>query len=194
MSGLVRAAAAWMEDVHPHPRHLTRALAIVDELDPGASEALRIATVTHDCERAFPAPDPPFDSALHFAVPGYLRFHQRRSAAIAGRWLDDSGAPFALRDAVATLIAVHEEGGWPEADLLQAADSLSFLETMVPLVAGWVTSGRTSAAHAGAKLQWMHDRIDPALPHARERAGPLLRDGRERLGTLAGFDSDSPHG
>jgi hypothetical protein len=184
MSALVDAAAAWIEEVHPHPRHLTRALEYVDELQPGAGEPLRIATVTHDSERAFPDPAPPFDSARHFDVPGYLRFHQRRAAAVTGRWLDDQGAPFGLRDEVVTLVAVHEEGGWPEADLLQAADSLSFLETMVGLVAGWITSGRTGPERAFAKLQWMHDRISPGLPHARELAVPLLAAGHARLRTV----------
>jgi hypothetical protein len=178
---LVDDAAAWIEQVHPHPRHLTRALQILLELEPNASEALQLATVTHDSERAFPDPDPPFDSAKHFDVPGYLRFHQRRAAATSGRWLDDQGAPFALRDQVAILIAHHEEGGWPEADLLQAADSLSFLETMVPLVEGWITKGRTGPERAFAKLQWMHDRIAPDLVEARERAVPLLEAGHAHL-------------
>lgn len=186
MTALVDAAAAWMEEVHPHPRHLTRSLEYLDELQPRAREALRIATVTHDSERAFPDPDPPFDSARHFDVPGYLRFHQRRSAAMVGRWLDDRGAAFRLRDDVATLVAVHEEGGWAEADLLQAADSLSFLETMVGLVEGWITSGRTAPERAFAKLQWMHDRVSPDLPRARELAVPLLAGGHARLRDVVG--------
>src|SRR3954471_7796474 len=181
MSELVAAAAAWIEEVHPHPRHLTRALEILLELDPDAGEALQLATVTHDSERAFPDPDPPFDSARHFDVPGYLRFHQRRAAATTGRWLDDAGAPLAPRDQVAILIAHHEEGGWPEADLLQAADSLSFLEVMVPLVEGWITKGRTGPERAFAKLQWMHDRIAPELPQARAMAVPLLEAGHAHL-------------
>jgi hypothetical protein len=181
MTDLVAAAAAWIEEIHPHHRHLTRALEILRELEPNASEALLIATVTHDSERAFPDPDPPFDSALHFDVPGYLRFHQRRAAATTARWLEDAGAPFGLRDQVATLIAVHEEGGWHEADLLQAADSLSFLETMVPIVEGWITSGRTGPDRAFAKLQWMQDRIAPELPEARARAAQLLHAGHDRL-------------
>ena len=181
MTELVAAATAWIEEIHPHHRHLTRALEILLELAPEAGAPLQIATVTHDSERARPDPNPPFDSALHFDVPGYLRFHQRRAAAMSGRWLQDVGAPFHLCDQVATLIAVHEEGGWPEADLLQAADSLSFLEMMVPIVEGWVTSGRTGPERAFAKLQWMHDRIAPELPEARARAVPLLRAGQEQL-------------
>ena len=186
MTELVAAASAWIVEIHPHHRHLTRALEILLELEPDASEALRIATVTHDSERAFPDPNPPFDSALHFDVPGYLRFHQRRAAAMTGRWLQDTGAPFGLSDRVATLIAVHEEGGWHEADLLQAADSLSFLETMVPIVERWVTGGRTGPERAFAKLQWMHDRIEPELADARAQAAPLLQAGREQLRRTVG--------
>jgi hypothetical protein len=181
MSTLLDGARAWIEDAHPHPRHLVRTLELVRELDPEAGEALCIASVTHDSERAYPDPHPPFDSALHFDVPGYLRFHQRRAAAVTGRWLDDHDAPFALRDEVAILIAHHEEGGWPEADVLQAADSLSFLETMVELVEGWIVRGRTGPERAFAKLQWMHDRISPDLVRARELAVPLLASGHARL-------------
>jgi hypothetical protein len=181
MSELLDGARAWIEEAHPHPRHLVRTLELVCELEPGAGEALCIAAVTHDSERAYPDPDPPFDSALHFDVPGYLRFHQRRSAETTGRWLDERGVPAALRDEVVALVVVHEEGGSPEADLLQAADSLSFLETMVPLVEGWVTSGRTGPERAFAKLQWMHDRISPELPRARARAVPLLEAGHGHL-------------
>jgi hypothetical protein len=180
---MIEEATAWIERVHPHPVHLTRTLEIVCEF--GASEALQLAAVTHDSERAFPDPNPLWDSARHFDVPGYLRFHQRRAAALTDRWLDDAGAPFALRDQVAALIRVHEEGGWPEADLLQAADSLSFLETMVPLVAGWITNGRTGPDRAFAKLQWMHDRIAPELVEARARAVPLLQAGHAHLRTVA---------
>jgi hypothetical protein len=71
---------------------------------------------------------------------------------------------------------VHEEGGWPEADLLQAADSLSFLETMVPLVVGWVESGRASRERAAGKLQNSLDRMHPSLARARALAEPMLRD------------------
>jgi hypothetical protein len=187
---VIHEATAWIEQVHPHPVHLIRTLEIVQEF--GASEALQLAAVTHDSERGFPDPNPPYDSARHFDVPGYLRFHQRRAAAVTDRWLDDAGAPFALRDQVAALIRVHEEGGWPEADLLQAADSLSFLETMVPLVAGWITSGRTGPERAFAKLQWMHDRIAPELTEARERAVPLLEAGHAHLRTVAA-PGGTPH-
>ena len=54
MSDLVERARAWMEEVHPHYPHMERTLHWADWLDPGASEAVRIAAVTHDAERAYP--------------------------------------------------------------------------------------------------------------------------------------------
>jgi hypothetical protein len=185
---LVERATDWMREVHPHARHLTRTLDWLVVLDPEAGEALRIAAVTHDSERAFPDPDCPWDSANDFDDPGYVRWHQERCAAFTDAWLAAQDAPEPLRAEVAALVAVHEQGGWPEADLVQAADSLSFLEVMVPLVEGWITSGRAPATIAAAKLQDMHDRISPALPRAGELAGPLLDAGLARLETIAPQD------
>ena len=181
MSELVERARAWIEEVHPHPRHLSRTLEWAEVLEPDGGEALRIAAVTHDSERAFPDPQCPWDSANGFDDPGYLRYHQERCARITGDWLSAQGAPVALTTRVTELVAVHELGGWPEADLLQAADSLSFLEVMVPLVERWVTSGRAPPSRAVDKLQWMHDRIRPTLPRAQEFAQPLLSAGLARV-------------
>lgn len=181
MTELLDHAHAWIEEVHPHPRHLLRALEWVDVLDPDATEALRIAAVTHDSERAFPDPDCQWDSANDFDAPGYLRYHQDRCAQFTGDWLRTQLAAEALSARVVELVAVHELGGWSEANLLQAADSLSFLEVSVPLVESWITSGRAPASRAGGKLHWMHDRISSTLPRARELAVPLLRNGLARL-------------
>src|SRR3712207_9517216 len=66
----------------------------------------------------------------------------------------------ALVEEVDRLVRNHEVGGWPEADLVQAADSISFLETMVGLVAGWVQSGRAPRERAAGKLRNSLERID----------------------------------
>jgi hypothetical protein len=168
-------------EVHPHSRHLLQTEAWLLELDPAAGERLRLAAVLHDIERAFPDPLAEWDSARDWDSPAYNRWHQDRCASIASGWLREQAAPPGLVDAVAVLIGVHEEGGWPEADLLQAADSLSFLETMVPLVVGWVQSGRAPRERAAAKLESSRDRIEPSLTRARELAMPMLRDGLATL-------------
>jgi hypothetical protein len=176
VSDLLVRARAWVEEVHPHALHLLRTEHWALELEPDASEQLRVAAVLHDIERAFPDRAATWDSARDWDSPAYNRWHQDRCAVIASQWLSDQGVPGALVGGVERLIRVHEEGGWPEADLLQAADSLSFLETMVPLVVGWVESDAASRERAIGKLQNSLDRIHPRLRRARELARPMLRD------------------
>lgn len=174
---LLAAAQDWVQAVdHPHERHLLRTEHWLLELDRDASERLRIAAVLHDIERAFPDPDANWDSARDWDNPEYNRWHQDRCADIASEWLRGQGASDALVDGVDALIRVHEDGGWPEANLLQAADSLSFLDTLTPLTISWIRSGRATRERAKAKISSSLDRIDPSLGHARELARPMLAE------------------
>ena len=175
MTELLSAARAWVASVnHPHEQHLLRTEHWLLEIDPEASEQLRIAAVLHDIERAFPAPGTDWDSARDWDNPVYNRWHQDRCADIASKWLHEHGASAELVDGVDALVRVHEDGGWPEADLLQAADSLSFLDTLTPLTISWVQSGRATPERAKAKISSSLDRIDPSLERAVELARPML--------------------
>jgi hypothetical protein len=171
---ILQRAQKWMADVHPHARHLERTLDWLLVLDPDASEAARIAAATHDIERAFPDGDTPWDSARDWDSVEYNRWHQDRCADMIGPGLRERGASGELADAVAGIVRVHEDGGWRAADLVQAADSLSFLETMVPLVVGWVESGRAPRERAAAKLRNCVDRMAPGMDRARRLAAPYL--------------------
>jgi uncharacterized protein DUF4202 len=171
------SARAWVIEVHPHAPHLIRTEHWVLELDPQAAESLRLAAVLHDIERAFPDPESPYESARDWDDPAYNRWHQDRCADIAARWLREQEAPDDLTDEVEKLVRVHEEGGWREADQLQAADGLSFLETMVPLVAGWPSKER-----AAAKLRSSLDRMAPDMDRARELGRPMLDAALKELG------------
>ncbi len=183
MSVLLERAREWVTEIHPHARHLLQTEVYLLDLEPGSDERLRLAAVLHDIERAFPDPLAGWDSARDWDSPAYSRWHQDRCAGIAARWLGEQEAPDELVERVAVLIRVHEDGGWPEANLLQAADSLSFLETMVPLVVGWVQTGRAPRERAAAKLEHCLERIEPSLTRARELAMPLLRDALTALST-----------
>jgi len=173
---LLPRARAWVGEVHPHARHLLRTEGWVVELDPAASQRLRLAAALHDIERAFPDAEATWDSARDWDSPAYNRWHQDRCAEIASAWLRGQGAPAPLVDEVDKLIRVHEDGGWPEADLLQAADSLSFLETMTPLVVGWVERGRAPRERAVAKVRHSVERMAPHLQRARDLAAPYLEE------------------
>jgi hypothetical protein len=178
---LERAALAWIAS-YWNAEHLVRTRDWVLELDPDAGLALRLAALTHDIERNFPGGPPPDP-----ADPDYPRVHAERSARIVGKWLAGQGAADDLTYAVCRLVGAHEVGGWPEADLLQAADSLSFLEVNATRPAAWVRDGRCSPPEARARLRGMHDRI--TVPEAGAPADRLLEDAERRLeAALAALD------
>jgi hypothetical protein len=170
---LERAALEWIAS-YWNAEHLLRTRDWVLELDPGADLGLRLAALTHDIERNFPggpAPDP--------TNPDYARLHAERSARIVREWLASQDTPEELAAEVARLVAAHEVGGWWEADVLQAADSLSFLEVNATRPAAWVRAGRCSPADARARLREMNDRI--AVEQACASAAALLEDAERRL-------------
>jgi HD superfamily phosphohydrolase YqeK len=107
MTELLERARAWVLEVHPHPRHLERTLDWAVELDPQASEAVRIAAITHDIERAFPDREAGWDSATSWDDPAYNRWHQDRCADMIAGWLREQDAEPALIDEVDRLVRNH---------------------------------------------------------------------------------------
>jgi hypothetical protein len=165
-----------LEWVQPYwnAEHLIRTRDWLLRLDPDAPEALRLAALTHDMERHFPG-GPVQDLSL---APGddveYWRLHAGRSAEVVGAWLREQDAPEELTVEVERLVAAHELGGRPDEILLQAADSLSFLEVNPFVVVRWFTDGRCSRERSKEQLRWMRDRI--GSERARELAGPLYEE------------------
>jgi hypothetical protein len=176
-SELLGEGVAWVRAEHPHAEHLERTLFWARALDPAASDVLLLAALLHDIERAVPDPGSPFDSARDWSLDAYVDYHQGRSAAHLARWMAERGAAAADTAGAVALVAVHERGGWPEADLLQAADSLSFIETMTPLLRDWVATGRSTSAGALAKLDFMWERM--TVPAARELGRDIYGSARE---------------
>jgi hypothetical protein len=177
-SSLLNSARHWVIAQYPYNRdHLLRALEWADRLDASASDAVRLATLTHDMERAFPGPDQPI--ALTLGDPEYERAHAARSALIVGDWLRGQGTTDVFISEVDRLIRAHETGGWPEADLVQAADSLSFLEMNVDLFLGFARSGRYPSSEVRWKFEHSYERI--RIPAVKELARPLMLRALDRL-------------
>jgi hypothetical protein len=180
-SVLIENAREWVIQDYPYNNyHLLKALEWLDRIAPDATPAMRLATLTHDMERAYPGADQPV--ARDFLDAEYYAAHADRSARIVGQWLREHGADEALVGEVERLIRAHETGGWPEADLVQAADSLSFLETNVDLFLIMIRSAKRTAADVQAKFGFMYDRI--RVPRARDAATPLLENAIARLTEL----------
>lgn len=174
------AGLRFVHEQHPHTEHCLRTLDWLDALEPGARPALRIAALLHDIERAFPDPGSPYVSGRDWAVPHYVDYHQGRCARFLTRWLGEQGADPALTADAVALVAVHEHGGWPNADLVQAADSLSFIETLGPLVRRWIADGTVSRESGVEKLRFMWERIQ--LPAAHERGRELYERALQEIG------------
>jgi hypothetical protein len=178
-----RRALAWISP-YSQAWHLERARDWLAYLDPDNTLEARLAVVTHDIERMFPG-GPQMDKATgRWDDPHYLYAHATRSAEVVGFWLhaqSDGPEKFSVPE-VQRLITLHEFGGLGAADMIQAADSLSFLETLQDVVRKWVTHGECGAEQARAKHRYMADRI--RVPAAKQIAGPLLAQALASLDDL----------
>jgi len=164
--------------------HLERARDWLVHLDRGCSLEMRLAVMTHDIERMFPG-GPSFDKRNgRWDDPCYLYAHASRSAESVGVWLHGLGpvGQSVHLSEVRRLITLHEFGGLDGADLVQAADSLSFLETLQDIVISWVAKGECGVDQARAKHQYMADRI--RIDEARRLAEPLLESALASLDGL----------
>jgi hypothetical protein len=163
-------AEAWVAPFE-NGRHLIRTRDWLLELDPDAGDALRIAALTHDVERNFPG-GPKQAANLPANDRAYREAHAHRSAEIVGIWLAEKGADAEVIREVADLVRNHEWGGSPSANLLQAADSISFLETTAPLARSWIRERGYTRERSEQQIIWMLTRIQ--LPEARRIAQPLF--------------------
>ena len=161
--------------------HLRRARDWLVHLQPDATPEMRIAALTHDIERMFPGGPVLAHATIRWDAPDYLYAHSLRSAEVVGVWLGNLGAVGRTVDAaeIRRLVGLHEVGGLDGADAVQAADSLSFLETLAELTRDWVLRGTCSLEQARAKLHYTFDRIRP--DRARWLAGPLLEQALDLL-------------
>ncbi|MGB7220549.1 MAG: hypothetical protein WBD07_17255 [Vicinamibacterales bacterium] len=164
--------------------HLRRTGDWLLALDPEAAEPLVIAALTHDMERTVPG-GPLLDKVnTAWDDPVYNTAHCTRSAEVVTTWLVAQGASDRFVRGIHQPILEHEFGGSPEGDLMQAADSISFLETNRVLVARWVAGHECSLEKGRDKLRWMCDRVrlERARDIARVQFEQAMADVDERLG------------
>ncbi len=161
LSRIEQDAVEWLDGFY-QLEHLLCTRMWAMKLSPEASTEVKFASLVHDAERFFPG-GPPSTPGNGFDDPDYLFAHSTRSADIVEEWLR-ARTP-ALEEAfirrVRHLILRHEIGGGWEADFVQAADSLSFLETLDWITVDWVKNGYYTIAEAREKLDYTVERIRP---------------------------------
>lgn len=155
------AATEWLDGFY-QLEHLLCAWKWIAKLCPHTSSELRFAALVHDAERHFPG-GPTSMPQSGFDDPDYLFAHSIRSANIVQGWLEQRGhgqsAEWVKR--VRRFILRHEIGGNWEEDILQAADSLAFLEALDWLAVEWILNGHYSVQGVKEKLTWTVERIRP---------------------------------
>jgi hypothetical protein len=167
------SALDWIEPFYDS-LHLKHTVLWLLRLDRDAPEPLIVAALTHDMERHFPGGTQPDKAAGAWDDVAYNTQHARRSADIVSDWLRAQGVEEEFVTQAVPPILEHEFGGSDQGNLIQAADSLSFLEVNHGLVARWVLNGETTLELGIRKLDWMYERI--RLDDGRELARPLYED------------------
>ncbi len=107
--------------------HARTALKWVLKLKPDADDALQVAALAHDIERAYQGEDK-VDEKDFADYWEYKKVHASRGAEITVAILEKHGFDAEFVGKVKKLIINHEIGGYYEADILRDADSVSFFE------------------------------------------------------------------
>jgi hypothetical protein len=131
--------------VSEDPRHADNTLEWLLHLEPDAGDALQLAALAHDIDRAIE------ESKVRRAdfddYDAFKAAHARNGAKILRPILNACGVAGNIVDETCRLVEVHEVGGDPSSDLLKDADSISYFDVNLPLYyqrEGWAETKRRS--------------------------------------------------
>ncbi|MBW1789872.1 MAG: DUF4202 family protein [Deltaproteobacteria bacterium] len=113
------------------PRHAENTLERLLRLDPKADQALQIAALGHDIDRA-----DELRKVRRADYDDYDEFkaaHACNGAKILRSILGRCGVAGPIAEEACRLVTLHEIGGDPGSDLLRDADSISFFEVNMPM-------------------------------------------------------------
>ncbi len=153
----IRAAVSGSK-VPEDPGHAEGTLRWLLELVPDADDALRLAALGHDIDRAI--------EAQRVRKNGFASFdefkaaHASNSAEILAAILDDCGVSEATRIEACRLVRLHETGGDERSDLLKNADALSFFQNNIALY-----FDRNGPEETKRRAKWGFSRLSPELRH-----------------------------
>jgi len=113
------------------PIHAENTLDWLLKLDPEADQALQIAALAHDIDRAVAA-----QKVRRTDFSDYNAFkaaHAHNGARILRAILNKCDVAKSVADEAFRLVTLHEVGGDPRSDLLKDSDSISYFEVNLPL-------------------------------------------------------------
>jgi len=156
--------------------HADNTLEWLLRLEPDADEALQLAALAHDIDRAIErikVRRADFDNYDTFKAA-----HARNSAEILRSILTACGVKRNIVKEACRLVELHEVGGDPSSDLLKDADSISYFDVNLPLYfqrEGWDETKRRS--HWGyRRLTLRAQDIVKHIDHGDKELTRLLRE------------------
>ena len=129
--------------VQEDPGHAEDTLKWLLRLSPGADEALQIAALAHDIERA--VEEGRVYRADYDDYDVFKADHARNGAKILREILNKCGVSKSITNEACRLVSLHEVGGDSRSDLLKDADSISYFMVNMPLYykrEGWEETKR----------------------------------------------------
>jgi hypothetical protein len=165
-------------------KHFVRTVHWLKVLSPDADEALLVAAVAHDIERAFRQKDMAEKRSAGWTSIEFFRPHEERGAEITIDFLKQLNVNDNFIEKVKTLISRHEEGGNDDQNLLKDADSISFFETNISsfLEGKSLEMGKEKIKQ---KFDWMYNRI--TSPKAKQVAQPYYEAALKALNNVQKF-------
>ena len=113
------------------PLHAENTLKWLLKFEPKAGQALQIAALAHDVERAIEKKKVKRKDYQDFDL--FKRAHANNSAKILLEILEKCGVTESITKEACRLVSKHETGGDTDSERLKDADSISFFEVNLPL-------------------------------------------------------------
>ncbi|MFQ5661577.1 MAG: DUF4202 family protein [Gammaproteobacteria bacterium] len=127
-------------------RHADNTLEWLLRLEPDADDALQLAALGHDIDRAIE--EVKVKRADFDDYDAFKAAHARNGAEILRPILTACGVKRYIVDEACRLVEVHEMGGDPRSDVLKDADSISYFDVNLPFYyrrEGWNEAKRRSS-------------------------------------------------
>ncbi len=158
------------------PIHAENTLEWLLKLDPAADQALQIAALAHDIDRAVEVQK--VRRADFSDYNGFKAAHAHNGARILRSILKKCDVAKSIADEACHLVTLHEVGGDPRSDLLKDADSISYFEVNLPWYyrrEGWQETKR--------RCRWGYQRLSArmkaivkTITHEDESISRLLKE------------------
>jgi len=136
------------------PGHSNKTLEWVLKLKPDADEALKIAALAHDIERAETGITEGTHLTDYSKLSEFKKEHALRSAQIITELLRKNAYSQEFIKKVENLVKKHEEGGDEETNVLMDADSIAYFDYHIDKY--YAKNGRDKTA---SKISFMFQRI-----------------------------------